>query len=136
MTKVIALSVRCPHCGESLMDSHHHINNKPSIKLHLETASKLTGSIWLSSIYGDYNYSCEFHVPDKQIVIFSCPHCNENLKRKNITCEICDAPIVSFNADVGGRVSICSRSGCKNHYVVFDDLDAVIRKFYDEYGYH
>ncbi len=136
MAKVISLSVRCPYCDESLMDNHHLINNKPGIKLRIETSLKQIGTIWLSSIYGDYNYSCEFHIPDRDVVTFTCPHCNKDLKRKNITCDLCGAPIVSFNADVGGRVSICSRSGCKNHYVVFDDLDGVIRKFYEEYGYN
>jgi predicted RNA-binding Zn-ribbon protein involved in translation (DUF1610 family) len=136
MTKVIALSVRCPKCDESLMDDNHHINNKPGIRLRVETSIHQKGTIWLSSIYGDYNYSCEFHIPEKDIVIFTCPYCGEDLKRKNVTCDICNAPIISFNADVGGRVSICSRNSCRNHYVVFDDLDAVIRKFYEEYGYH
>ncbi|MCK9399825.1 MAG: hypothetical protein M0Q51_07495 [Bacteroidales bacterium] len=135
MTKVIALSVRCPHCDESLMDGNHLINNKPGIRLHIETSNNQKGTMWLSSIYGDYNYSSEFHIPDNEIVVLTCPHCKENLKRKNVTCDICDAPMVSFNADVGGRVSVCSRNGCKNHYVVFDDLDSVIRKFYEEYGY-
>lgn len=136
MTKVIALSVRCPLCDESLMDDNHHLNNKPGIRLRIETSQKQKGAIWLSSIYGDYNYSCEFHITDQDVVTFTCPHCNQNLVRKNTACEICGAPLVSFNADVGGKVSICSRNGCRNHFVVFDDLEAVIRKFYEEYGYH
>ncbi len=136
MTKVIALSVRCPYCDESMMDTHHLINNRPTIRVRIETPDKHKGTIWLSSIYGDYNYSTEFHLVDRELITFTCPNCGENLKRKNITCDLCEAPMISFNADIGGRVSICSRSGCKNHYVVFDDLLAVIRKFYDEYGYH
>jgi predicted RNA-binding Zn-ribbon protein involved in translation (DUF1610 family) len=136
MTKVIALSVRCPHCDESLMDEHHLLNNKPSIRLRIETTRMQKGMIWLSSIYGDYNYSCEFLIPDSDVVKLFCPHCGENLKRKAVTCDICEAPIISFNVDVGGRVSVCSRNGCRNHYVVFDDLDTVVRKYYEEYGYH
>jgi hypothetical protein len=34
---------------------------------------------------------------------------------------------------VGGRISICSRNGCKNHYFVFDDIDTALRRFYTEY---
>jgi predicted RNA-binding Zn-ribbon protein involved in translation (DUF1610 family) len=135
MTKIIAFSVRCPLCGVSLMDENHLINNRPGIKLRIETSVKQKGAIWLSSIYGDYNYSAEFHIPDQDIVLLSCPHCGQDLKRKGVTCDLCEAPMVSLNADIGGRVSLCSRNGCKNHYVVFDDLDTVIRKFYDEYGY-
>lgn len=123
-------------CSESLMDECHLINNKPGIRVWIETNSKRRGTIWLSSIYGDYNYSSDFLIPEKEIVEFICPHCHEIIKRKNVTCDTCNAPMVSFNADVGGRVSFCSRNGCQNHYVVFDDLDGVIRKFYAEYGYH
>jgi hypothetical protein len=43
--------------------------------------------------------------------------------------------MVPFYLDMGGRVSICSRSGCKNHFVEFDDLSIALRKFYQQYGY-
>ncbi len=136
MPKVVSIAVKCPHCNTSLMDDSHLINNRESIRLNIETTIHQKGNIWLSSIYGDYNYSCEFQIPEGDIVNFYCPHCHEDLKRKKVECDICGAPIVSFNSTVGGRVSICSRNGCKNHYVVFEDLDTAIRKFYDEYGYH
>jgi len=136
MTKVITLSVNCPHCNKSMMDPGHMINNKPAIKAEISTSIKQKGFIWLSSIYGDYNYSAEFEIPEGEVVEFYCPHCHESLRRKKIECDVCGAPIVSMNVDVGGRVSICSRSGCKNHYVVMEDLDTIIRKFYNDYGYH
>ena len=136
MTKVVWLTVSCPHCNKSLMDESHMINNKPSIRLIVQTSIRQRGNIWMSSIYGDYNYSCEFKIPDGDVVEFFCPQCQEDLRRKKIECEVCGAPLVSFNCDIGGRVTICTRNGCKNHYVVFEDLDATIRKFYDEYGYH
>jgi predicted RNA-binding Zn-ribbon protein involved in translation (DUF1610 family) len=136
MSKIVSLTVNCPHCGKSLMDETYLINNKPGIRLTVQTSIRQRGSIWLSSIYGDYNFSCEFLIPEGDVVEFFCPHCSENLRRKKIECDACGAPVVSFNVDIGGRVTICTRSGCKNHYVVFEDLDATIRKFYDEYGYH
>ncbi len=136
MTKIISLTVKCPHCGKSFMDEGRLINNKPSIKLNIQTAIKQNGMIWLSSIYGDYNFISEFPIPDGEVVDFYCPQCHQDLKRKKIECDLCGAPIISMNCDIGGRVSICSRSGCKNHYVVFEDLDTTIRKFYDDYGYH
>lgn len=135
MTKVITLNVNCPYCNKSMMDEGHMINNKPSIKAEIVTSIKQKGYIWLSSIYGDYNYTSEFAIPDGDVVEFFCPYCHENLKRKKIECDVCGAPIVSMNVDVGGRVSICSRHGCKNHYVVLEDLDTIIRKFYNDYGY-
>lgn len=136
MPKVISLEVKCPHCDASLMDNGHLINNKPSIKLLIHTTISQKGFIWLSSIYGDYNFTSEFKITEGEIVEFFCPYCNENLYRKKIECDICGAPIVSLSCSIGGRVSICSRSGCKNHYVVFEDLDTTIRKFYEDYGYH
>jgi len=43
--------------------------------------------------------------------------------------------MVPFFLDMGGRVSICSRSGCTNHHVEFDDLSVAMKKLYQEYGY-
>ncbi len=136
MPKVVSLTVKCPHCSASLMDEGHLINNKPSIRLSIETPLHQKGNIWLSSIYGDFNYSCEFEIHEGDVVKFTCPQCQEDLKKKKIECDICGAPIISVNCSIGGRVSFCSRNGCKNHYVVFEELDTTIRKYYDEYGYH
>jgi hypothetical protein len=36
---------------------------------------------------------------------------------------------------MGGEVSICSRAGCKNHFVEFEDLTSALARFYQEYGY-
>jgi hypothetical protein len=43
--------------------------------------------------------------------------------------------MVPFYLDMGGKVSICSRSGCKNHHVEFEDLSQALRKLYQEYGF-
>jgi hypothetical protein len=43
--------------------------------------------------------------------------------------------MVPFYLDMGGKVSICSRSGCKNHHVEFEDLSMALRKLYQEYGF-
>jgi hypothetical protein len=48
----------------------------------------------------------------------------------------CGAEMAPFYLDMGGKVSICSRSGCKNHFVEFEDLSIALRKFYQEYGYN
>jgi predicted RNA-binding Zn-ribbon protein involved in translation (DUF1610 family) len=136
MVKKVAVKVRCPHCNESLMDKTHLINNKESIYMNISFPSELKGAIRLSSIYGDFNYTSDLLIPEDQVVDFFCPHCGENLKRQQLECDSCSAPIVSLNCTVGGRVSFCSRHGCKNHYVVFDNLDTAIRKFYSEYEYY
>jgi predicted RNA-binding Zn-ribbon protein involved in translation (DUF1610 family) len=135
MSKKIALTVKCPECQASLMDSSFRINNKDSIKLHIRVKGDEKGTIWLSSIYGDFNYTCDLQIPEEEVANFYCPHCSKLLNRSNVVCDICGATIVSFNCVVGGRVNICSRNGCRNHFVVFEDLDTAIRKYYDEYGY-
>ena len=134
MEKKVPLTVKCPQCGEFLMDENHLINNRKAIKLRIKTSDGNEGFIWLSSIYGDYNYTAEIGIPEGDIVDFICPHCDAHLARP-IACEVCSAPIVSFTCSIGGKVSICSRNGCKNHYVVFENLDTAVRKFYSEYGY-
>lgn len=134
MNKKVSLSVKCPKCGASLMDESHLINNRKAIRLTITTSDGKTGNVWLSSIYGDYNYTAENSIPEGDVVDFICPHCNENLARP-LECEVCEAPIVSFTCSIGGKVSICSRNGCRNHYVVFENLDTAVRKFYSEYGY-
>jgi hypothetical protein len=132
----IAVVVNCPHCNASLMDEKHLINNKPGILLHLKTKDGKKGIVRLSSIYGDYNYSANILIPTGEVVDFFCPHCKKNLNRKKVDCDTCGAPIVSFNCDIGGRISICSRNGCKNHYVAFEDPDLLAKKFFTEYGFH
>jgi len=136
MGKKIEVNVSCPHCGNSLMDKSYLINNSNSIFLNINVKDSRKGRIWLSSIYGDFNYTCDIPIAEDSIVNFFCPHCNKDLKRKKVECDYCTAPMVSFNCKVGGRISICSRQGCKNHYVVFENPDMVAQKFYTEYGYH
>ena len=135
MEKKIALNVNCPECRASLMDSSFRINNKDSIGLHIRVKGDKNGSIWLSSIYGDFNYTCDLQIPESEVANFYCPHCGKLLNRIHVLCDVCGASIVSFICSVGGRVNICSRNGCRNHYVVFEDIDTAIRKYYDEYGY-
>jgi uncharacterized protein with PIN domain len=43
--------------------------------------------------------------------------------------------MVPLYLDIGGEVDFCSRAGCKNHYVQFDDLVHALNKFYQEYQY-
>ena len=39
-----------------------------------------------------------------------------------------------FYLDMGGKISICSRSGCKNHKAEFEDLTVALNKLYQDYG--
>ncbi|MDD3144449.1 MAG: hypothetical protein PHG32_09730, partial [Candidatus Cloacimonetes bacterium] len=42
-------------------------------------------------------------------------------------------PLVDFHLIEGGKVSICSRAGCKKHSIEFEDLATAMYHFYNEY---
>jgi len=129
----VSLNVSCPHCHHRLKDDSKVINQHPGILLNIKTPDKRVSQVSLSSVYGDFQFTCDIPLHEGSIVEFHCPHCGELLNRKNVKCDVCAAPIVSFLCSIGGRVSICSRTGCKNHYLVFDDIDTALIKFYAEY---
>lgn len=133
MKNQIALYVKCPHCDRSLMDESHPINEKPSVKMNIET-ERDRGVIWICSLYGCSDHENNIELKKNELVQFYCPQCNKSLMR-DIQCKVCDAPMVGMNIKVGGKVNICSRNGCENHYVVFEDLAEAINKFYVEFGF-
>ncbi len=132
MNEFLALSVKCPICNKSLMDSTMLVDNEPSIKVNVEIGGQ-KGTINLSAIYGSYNYNTNLNMPMDQVATFSCPHCLGIIK-EDVKCFSCDAPMVPLYLDMGGKVSICSRSGCKQHKVEFDDLSVALNKLYQDYG--
>jgi len=131
MEKSLTLFLKCPHCGESFMDDQHLINNKPGIKVDIVTKNG-QGHLWLCPIYGCFQHESDIDIYDNEIVTMNCPHCNQTLLR-DITCQNCSAPMVGFNINVGGKVDICSRKGCQNHYIVFEEADDLINLFYEKF---
>jgi len=132
MYDFITLNVNCPYCNTSLIDHEELVDKKPSIKLGIRADNQAT-FIFLSSIWGSYNYRCSIPLSPDLIAQFSCPHCQTEITSEN-ACSICSAPLVPFILDMGGRVSICSRSGCRNHFVEFDDVSQAMSKLYQDYG--
>jgi ssDNA-binding Zn-finger/Zn-ribbon topoisomerase 1 len=135
MPKKVSLNAKCPNCGKSFMDKENLLNEAPSIKLNIETQSN-RGTIRLCSSYGCYDHVCDFDLKDGEIARFYCPHCNKELK-SNDECDApnCNAPMIPLTLELGGKVFICSRRGCKKHFVAFEDLAMEVRKFYHEYGF-
>lgn len=129
----MSLKVKCPNCGHSLMDKDQLIDNESSIKLNIMVGGN-KGTINLSSIYGSYNYKSDIEMVQDELASFYCPHCEDNITSET-NCLACDAPMIPFYLDMGGKVSICSRTGCKDHKVEFDDLSIAMNKLYQEYGY-
>jgi ssDNA-binding Zn-finger/Zn-ribbon topoisomerase 1 len=132
MYELISLKLKCPECGKSLMDDEHLVDNEPSILLNVEITGQ-KGEIRLSSIYGSYNYKTEIDMPEGEVAKFTCTHCEAHIISDS-ECLSCGAPMVPFYLDMGGRVTICSRSGCQNHFVEFEDLGVALKKMYQEYG--
>jgi predicted RNA-binding Zn-ribbon protein involved in translation (DUF1610 family) len=108
------------------MDSDTMVDGRPGIKMGIKTARD-HGFIYLSSIYESYNYRCDLEIREGEIVGFSCPECNKILNSQ-LNCEYCEAPMVPINLDIGGKVSICSRSGCKGHFLEFEDINTAMKK--------
>ncbi len=135
MTKKVSLNVKCPHCSKSFMDKETLLFEYPSIKLNIETSTD-RGTIRLCSIYGCYGHLSDIDLKDGEIAEFFCPSCNKQLK-SNDECDSqdCNAPMIPITLHLGGKVFICSRKGCKNHFVAFEDLATEVRKFYHEYGF-
>lgn len=133
MTNTVSLKVKCPLCSASLMDDEHKIDNEPGIKLEIAIGDK-KGHIWLSSIYESYNHETNIEVHKGSVAIFSCPHCHGQITSRE-KCEACDAPLVPFHLEQGGKVTICSRAGCKKHSIAFEDLSTALGTFYDQFSY-
>ncbi len=133
MYEFLSLKLNCPVCGKSVMDAEHLVDNEQSIKLNVEINDQ-KGKIWLSSIYGSYNYTSDIDLPAGETVDLYCPHCSKHIS-SDADCLVCGAEMVAFVLDIGGKVSVCSRIGCKNHFVEFDDLSVALKKLYQEYAY-
>ncbi len=133
MYNFISIFIKCPICGKSLMDHNKKVDNEPSINLIIQEGEH-KGLIWLSSIYGSYNHISEIEIGADSVAELFCPHCRSNLHSKD-KCKVCEAPMADFNLEMGGRVSICSRSGCQNHAIEFEDLSQALKRLYQEYGF-
>ena len=119
--RVFQVHVNCPRCNHSLADPTHLINHCPSVRLTVSFGRK-HGPMWLSSLYGSYDFECEHEIPLDTIVNFFCPHCHSELAGAS-NCTECGAPMVPLIIKGGGMVQICSRHGCKGHMLDFNGVN-------------
>ncbi len=133
MEKYIALQVKCPECGKSLMNSYITIHDKPTVKLDVVSGGK-QGTVNLCAYYGCTEHTGTFERVEGEISQFFCPHCHQELVSKH-TCKTCDAPMVPFSIDKGGVMHMCARAGCNSHYLEFQNVSDALRKMYNEFGY-
>ncbi|MDD2773472.1 MAG: class I tRNA ligase family protein [Elusimicrobiales bacterium] len=129
---MLQLSVKCPHCGKTLMDAGRKMDGRPAIKICLSYAGK-KGMLYLSSIYGSYSTGLPFTVPPGKVAGFRCPHCDADLKSTR-KCDVCGAQMVAFELKHGGHVQICSRKDCKKHVLEFQDPKSELEAFYKSYA--
>ena len=131
MTKeLVSLKVKCPLCHQSLMDYTHFLNGKPSVKLTIECGGK-HGVINLCSTYGCYDKTSNIPLVKDEIARLICPHCKKELPSSAV-CDVCEAPILDFSMEKGGKVHVCARVGCTKHYVSFEDIYSTLTSFYEE----
>lgn len=129
--KELVVKVKCPYCRKTLMDGKNPIDGHPSVKTKIQHHDK-TGILHLSSIFGSYNITSEIFIPEGEMVLFFCPECNASLLLKNL-CEECKAPLAFLELKNGGMVQICSRRGCKYHFIDYTNFAQKVSSFYDIY---
>ncbi|MBA7532509.1 hypothetical protein ES705_24735 [subsurface metagenome] len=130
MFELISLKVNCPVCGESLMDEKTLVDNCPSYKLRIKIGEK-EGIMNLSSVWESYNYLCDVETPEDAIIKIFCSHCNSEII-SDAKCEVCKAPMIPLDLELGGKIDICSRVGCKNHFMKFVDLTFALKNLFSE----
>lgn len=129
--KKIVVNVKCPYCRKSLMDEGKKIDGYSSIRTKIQYRDK-SGVLHLSSIFGSYNIESDIYIPKDEMVLFSCPECNASLLLKDL-CEECKAPLAYLELKNGGKVQICSRRGCKYHFMDYTNFAQKLSVFYDTY---
>ena len=75
--RIFPIDLNCPHCNHSFKDETFAIDGYPSLKMNIATDHK-QGWIRLSCLYGSYNVSTEFEIPEGAVVNFICPHCGSD----------------------------------------------------------
>ena len=129
---MIKLNVECPHCKHSLLDESHRIDGYPATHLLFECKEK-KGELYLSSLYGSYNSEIPSLISEGDTIALFCPGCNTSLM-SNRKCDKCNAQMVLMNIEDGGKIQICSRRGCKKHFLEFEDLETELKAFYNVYS--
>ncbi len=104
------LSVRCPHCRQSLMDAAHPIDNVPSIRLTMSWDGD-SQPLYLSSLHGSLRSVCERETPAHSITVLACPMCGQDLVGDS-RCSECGADMARMTIDKGATLMVCTRRGC------------------------
>lgn len=121
MSGRIQIEVKCPQCRNALNTPNVQLDQLDAIHISAKIGPSL-GDLYLSQIYGSYLKRFEGieDVPEA-VVECSCPHCHTPFPMHGV-CE-CRAPIIGLDLKVGGVIKVCTRNGCKRHWLEFENAD-------------
>jgi NADH:ubiquinone oxidoreductase subunit E len=119
---VFPINVSCPRCNRGFADPDHPIDGIPSIHVTASFARK-HGSFRFSALYGSYNIVTDHDIPMDTELNFFCPYCHSELFG-GAACPSCGAHMIPMLLRGGGVVTICSRRGCKEHFLDLDGVNA------------
>jgi NADH-quinone oxidoreductase subunit E len=112
--RVFPLSVQCPKCHKSLMDSRTLLDGLPSIKLSVDAGAGRKNIAYLSSLYGSGLVRCESDIANGSLTLLSCPKCGKDLSSA-ADCLECGAKMAVMSVDGCAYLYICQRRGCPGH---------------------
>lgn len=123
----IRLPAKCPKCAAPLMSAQVRVDGLPSVDM-LARVGGLQGHIYLSQVYGSYDKRFA-GVADisGSVAESSCPHCREPFPYQ-LPCA-CGAPMIGVDLVCGGIIKICTRNGCRRHFLQFVDVDDAFTLF-------
>ncbi len=115
------LTIRCPHCRESLMDPAHPIDGVPSIGLTV-CWNGVRHALHLSCLHGSARLSCDEEIPANSVVGIACPRCLRDLTDDGL-CPECGTSMARMRVQEGATLMVCRRQGCRGRRL---DLDTTM----------
>lgn len=112
-TRNFPIAVRCPRCGQSLMDPKTTIDGQPAIHL-VTTLNGRRAWVRLSALYGSAAFQSETEIPLDTVAPLYCTHCSEELRGAAL-CPECESPMAVMLIDDAAILQVCTRRGCKGH---------------------
>ena len=114
------------------MDEGHKINDKPSVHLKLEVESE-QGDVYISCLCGSSDFDTNVKISRGELASFFCPNCEEELI-SDYDCQECRSAMVPLQIDKGGKIYICSKRGCKEHFLDVDNISQEDKDLYSRYN--
>ncbi len=118
---LLLLAAKCPRCLSPLACRAVEVDGLPSIDL-LAGIGDRVGHVHLSAIYGSFHRRfCGFPDIPGSVAEFCCPRCHEPFPIHGLC--LCKAPMVAVDLAGGGFLRICSRNGCRQHHLEFEEAN-------------